>query len=132
MALQWSQNLSTGLEWQDKEHMELFNRINKLLEEMSKGRGKEEILNTLRFLDTYVVKHFGKEEQEMGKYNYPEAITHKGQHALFVKNITRLRADLEKGATLNLVVQAQIALGDWLKNHIGSVDKKLASFLVNI
>lgn len=127
--MQWTNNLSTGVDWQDREHMELFNRINKLLEAMTQGKGKAELLNTVSFLDSYVVKHFGKEEEAMTKYRYPEAIIHKGQHDFFVKDISRLKTELGKGATLNLVVEAQMRLGDWLKTHIGSTDQKLAGFL---
>lgn len=129
MAVQWNQNLATGIDWQDKEHMELFNRINKLIDSMAQGKGKEEIKSTADFLDSYVAKHFGKEEQVMARGQYPEASSHKNQHDLFASDIQKLKKELEKGATLNLVVQTQVRLGDWLKNHIGSVDQRLASFL---
>ena len=41
MSFEWSEDLATGIEKIDTEHKEIFKQINKLLDDMDKGKGKK-------------------------------------------------------------------------------------------
>lgn len=132
MGIEWSANLSTGIEWQDKHHKELFKRINRLLDAMTLGRGKEEVGSLFDFLDEYIVYHFEAEEQAMSKHAYPGAFAHTAEHTNFIEDIGALRSEYKKNASSVLVIRVQRQVVDWLLNHIGGPDKRLGEFLLSI
>lgn len=130
MAMEWSKSFSTGLEWQDNEHKELFKRVNRLLDAMSIGLGSEEIGRTLRFLDEYITSHFAREEREMHKYGYGRALEHISEHIKFIEDISSLRKDYDAhGVTTRLLIMTQRELISWLLNHMATEDKELGAFL---
>lgn len=130
MALQWNQGLAVGNKEIDGQHMELFDRVNKFLDAMNQRKGREEVGEVIKFLEKYVVEHFGMEEKYMARYDYPGLLTHKNEHKQFIDAFNDIKAKFyEKGAGLDVVIQTQSKLGDWLRNHIPTVDKKLAVFL---
>lgn len=130
MSIEWSKNLSTGVVWQDKQHRELFHRINSLLDAMNLGLGKEEVVRLFKFLDEYIVIHFDAEEQVMHKFNYPEMLSHLEEHTNFIDDVAMLKEEAEKGISSGLVIKVQSRIVDWLINHIGSVDRDLGSFIL--
>lgn len=131
MGLIWSQNLSTGLEWQDKEHIELFKTINSLLDAMKQHKGQEQLDVAFKFLDAYVIKHFRGEEAAMEKHNYSERSGHLEQHKKFIKNIEYLKDSYKKQTSVSILVDAQKLLADWFYDHVAKIDKKLGSFLTD-
>lgn len=130
MAIEWNRNLSTGVEWQDRHHKELFKRVNGLLDAMSVGMGKDEVERVFNFLDSYFVVHFEAEEQAMSKYGYPHAMEHLREHTGFIEDVAALRHEFATGATAVLVVKVQKLVVDWLINHIGGEDKRLGSHIL--
>ncbi|MHB8171886.1 MAG: bacteriohemerythrin [Thermincolia bacterium] len=132
MAIQWTQDLAVGVNEIDNQHKELFAKVNKLIEAMHQGKGKEEIGEVVSFLEKYVIEHFGTEEKLMTKHNYPNFTAHKGHHNEFIKDFNALKKEFEfKAANTFLVIQIQRRVVDWLIDHIGKVDKELGKFLQN-
>ena len=130
MAIEWSEDLATGINEIDNQHKEIFRRINGLLDACNQRRGKEEAGSVIRFLDDYVVTHFSGEERYMTMHNYPNYTSHKEQHTVFIKNLSALKGQLEKeGTGVHIVVATNHMVVDWLKNHIRRVDKVLGTFL---
>lgn len=132
MGIEWTANLSTGIEWQDKHHKELFNKISRLIDAMTLGQGKEEVGSLFKFLDEYIVYHFEAEEQAMSKHAYPAAFIHTAEHTHFIEDIAALREEFAKGASTGLVIKVQRQVVDWLLNHICGPDKKLGEFLKSV
>ena len=130
MSIEWSSGLSTGLEWQDRHHKELFKRINSLLEAMTLGYGKVELVKVFDFLDDYFVYHFEAEEQAMSRFNYPGMIAHLYEHTRFIERVSKLREECKKGPSTALAIRTQREVVDWLVNHIGGIDKTLGAFLL--
>lgn len=129
-SIQWTENLTTGINWQDNQHKELFNKINDLLVAMGKGKSKEEVGNVFKFLENYVVFHFGEEEKQMTQFNFPGLNSHKAEHTKFKGTALELKSQLEKeGPSATISIKTQRILVDWLTNHIGKVDKTLGEFL---
>lgn len=130
MAIEWNRNLSTGVEWQDRHHKELFKRVSALLDAMSVGMGKDELDRIFSFLDSYFTVHFDAEEQAMSKYAYSGAVDHLREHTVFIEQVSALKREFASGPTLALVVKVQRLVVDWLLNHIGESDKKLGAHIL--
>jgi hemerythrin len=130
MGVEWYKGLSTGVDWQDKQHKELFSRINALLEAMSEGRGREEVKRLYTFLDEYFAVHFKAEEKAMARLNYPDELMHLKEHAHFIEDMARLKEEGGPQVGLALVIKTQRRVVDWLINHIAVSDKALGEFLL--
>lgn len=130
MAIEWTEDLATGSHKIDRQHKELFNRINALLEACRQGKGKSEVKEVVQFLDDYVVKHFSEEEKYMQKYDYPGYAKHKTQHLEFIDKFSELRRQIEhEGPGVDLVIKTNHMIVQWLVNHICQVDRSLGTFL---
>ncbi len=130
MAIEWTEDLATGVKEIDDQHKELFKRINRLLDACKRGEGREEIDKVILFLGNYVTDHFGTEERLMNRYGYPEAESHKTLHENFLKRFSELKDELyTKGERLIAVIETNQLLGDWWISHIGKVDRVLGDFL---
>ncbi len=127
--LEWTQDLSVNIEKIDNQHKELFKRTNNLLKACQKGKGKEEVLNTLNFLDYYINFHFRDEERFMRFINYPKIEEHKEMHREFEKTFENLKEEFQEGKEfLVLTVKLNSHLVKWLINHISGEDKEIGKF----
>jgi hemerythrin len=130
MALEWRENLETGVEEIDLQHKELFGRINALLDACTKGQGREEVLKLLLFLDDYIRTHFDAEERLQKRFDYPGYLAHREQHNRFVRQVDELERQVgSEGATIGLVIQTNRTMTEWLIEHISKVDREFAEFV---
>lgn len=130
MPISWNNNLLTGVDQIDNQHKELFHRFDSLLSACNQGKGKDEVMRLLQFLDDYIREHFEAEEQLQVKNSYPQYGEHKAQHIKFVADVDRLKKQfVNEGATLPLVIQTNQALVAWLIQHISNVDVAFARYL---
>jgi len=130
MSYKWDKSLETGHEKIDEQHKQLFATLDKITLESQQGRGKDEIYNTLNFLNQYTIMHFMTEEKLQKETGYPEYLAHKKIHDDFkatVKNLTNTL--IEKGPVKELIDTAVKTVGDWLITHIKVNDIKMAAFL---
>ncbi len=127
MALIWHQGtFGTGIAKIDKQHQQLFEQIDALIELSVLGEPTQEIHYLLVFLDSYAVRHFKYEEQLMEKYKSPLRAANKQGHAYFLKGVANLKAAFrQQGATPKFVAGAQALLIDWFRNHIIRIDTSL-------
>ncbi len=121
---------STGVIWQDRQHRELFKRVELFVDAVEKDRGKEELLRLLEFLDEYVVFHFHDEEKAMEKAGFPDSLSHMQEHTGFIDELSELRMELSKGYSQEIVDRIKTRIIRWLKEHIGRADRELGSFLL--
>lgn len=132
MHLQWTHDLSVGVEEIDCQHRELFNRINSLDAAIKKGKPKEEIMKLVGFLDDYVIDHFGTEEAYMRDCSYPDYHLHRKKHKWFKEEFSTIKRQIADGAPLVEVVGlSNNLLITWFSNHIRTVDRSLGVFLVS-
>ena len=130
MAIEWTEDLATGVNKIDNQHKELFKRINNMLEACNQGKGKNEVERVIKFLEDYVIIHFSEEEKYMTTFDYPEYSTHKGQHSLFIENFSGLKRKFEtEGVGVYIVILTNHLVVDWFINHIRKLDKALGGFL---
>ena len=128
----WNDSLKIGVPLIDSEHKELCDRIDRLLAACSQGKGRDEIAETVDFLQEYTMKHFGDEEQLQRASGYPKCKEHKAMHEYFVSKIAGLKKDLnENGANVATISKTNYFLMDWLLNHIQKVDRELTQYIKN-
>jgi hemerythrin len=126
----WKESLKIGVTLIDSEHKELCQKIDDLFAACAKGQGKEEIMKTLEFLESYTIKHFSDEEKLQRSSAYPKCAEHKELHEYFKKQIADLKKDLmQNGASIATVSKTNYFLMDWLLNHIQKVDTELANYI---
>ncbi len=130
MAVEWRENLATGNEEIDRQHMELFRRFNSLLAACNQGKGKDDVNGLLLFLNDYIRTHFALEELLQEQHDYPGYTAHKEQHDKFRRDLRDLERQFgEEGASLSLVIQTNQTMINWLLRHISGTDRELAGFL---
>ncbi|TAN41784.1 MAG: bacteriohemerythrin [Nitrospirae bacterium] len=130
MAIEWTEELATGVTIIDDQHKELFRRINALLEACSRGKGKEEIARVIQFLEDYVISHFSEEEERMQQSSYPAYAEHKAQHEEFKRNFAEVKQLFEtNGPAVFVVIKTNHVVIDWLKAHIKRIDRAFGAFL---
>jgi hemerythrin len=130
MEIGWSDALATGVNEIDNQHKEIFSRFGRLFTACSQGKGKDEVLLLLGFLEEYVREHFAAEERLQLRHAYPEYPAHKAEHSRFMNDVARLTTELKaEGATLSLVIKTNQTLAGWLVQHIKKNDGAFAAYI---
>lgn len=123
-AFKWTEDLSVGNSMIDKDHVHLFELVNKLYEAMSGGKGNAILGEILDELISYTVSHFGREERLMQQINYADYSKHKSEHDKLVAEVSELKRSFHAGA-VTLSSKVYMFLTDWLNKHIKASDKLL-------
>ncbi|MCI9558040.1 hemerythrin family protein [Candidatus Ventrimonas sp. KK005] len=132
MTYTWSKDLETGNHMIDQQHKQLVQCINDLMNACSQGKGRDQIIETMQFLQTYTAKHFGDEEILQQRYKYPDYINHKKYHETFKKTVADILAELKStGPTVALVAKVNTSIGSWFINHIKREDIKVAKHIIS-
>lgn len=122
----WNDSLKIGVPEIDRQHKQLIEQLNQLVDAMHNNRGKDEIQEIVKFLDLYVSQHFSFEEGCMNRCRCPVASQNAAAHAYFIKVLSEVKAELRnKGTSLTLAIKVNEQLLDWFVNHIKKVDIQL-------
>ncbi len=123
----WDESsMSTGVESVDAQHQDLIRNINELHRAFLAGTAKEELLKMLVFLGEYVQTHFQHEERVMQEHQCPVRGKNKAAHDQFLKDFASLHEIVKReGSSTSAAMQIKTMLGNWLKNHICTVDTHL-------
>ena len=127
-STQWSEDFETGIDWQDSQHKQLVDKLQKLYEAILDQIDDVVVKEIIAFLDVYVAKHFGMEEMCMNENLYPKTAAHCAEHKQFVKDFNELRKLYDDPSVLAGTMLAY-DLHEWLVNHIQKADKELGEFL---
>lgn len=130
MVLVFKEDFKTGVHQLDKQHKELFDKVNKLYQACVEGRKKEEVSKIIKNLEQLINFHIQTEEKLMEQNNYPKIKSHKSEHKLFKQNYDFLKTMFEeKGCTTDFIVKVNNLMISRLIEHLNSEDKYLANFL---
>ena len=124
----WSDALSVGFAPIDAHHKNLVDLLNRLNSVTLSGKGRRVIEDILNELAEYTVYHFGYEEEQMQKFNYPNFDEHKEEHIAFVSQVTDFINKFKLGES-HLDEDVLNFLKKWLSKHILGTDKKLGGYL---
>ncbi len=126
--LQWSPNLSVGIDFMDADHQKLMELLNELHDLVEPGHVQSEAIDKLDELIDFAEQHFRLEERLMEESEYEEFEQHRQLHEVLLQDIAELRQYLttgEKAAGPKIMD----FLRDWLIRHILDSDKHLGGYL---
>ena len=125
--LEWKASLETGMALIDEQHHTLVDQI-KVLADRSRP---DRIPETLAFLQSYVVDHFGTEERLHGETDYPRAEEHRDVHNAFIQTFLDFKKEYgakgEEERQLMLLELTKL-LSVWLEEHITGMDHWFADY----
>ena len=130
----WKDSYKIGIETVDKQHRELFERLNSFLKivrnEENIENKIEKIEQTLDFMGKYVVVHFDSEEEVQKKYNYPDYEEHHKIHEEFKQEIKDFKEQFQDNKTdEELIMEFSGRLLTWLINHVTGEDQNIAQYV---
>jgi hemerythrin len=124
----WKNEYSIGHGPIDGQHQRLFALASDLHMAIIQGKAKIALVKILADLVNYTKTHFATEERLMQAQGYPEYATHKALHDQLTKRVIAFQKEFEAGHAAVSMDLLQF-LKDWLTNHIGATDRKVAEFL---
>lgn len=132
MKYELTTDLLAGSALIDSEHRQLFAAINSLMEECEKGKGRDSIIQTARFLVDYVAKHFADEEKPQISSKYPGYTAHKAFHENYKKSLAQTVKEIENdGPTIASLGKLNAAVAT-IVSHIRREDKNLATHVKKV
>lgn len=129
-TIPWDESLRVGIDTIDQQHQQLIEHLNLLMVALRENKAKSEIETIINFLDRYIARHFGFEENCMSAYNCPVACNNKEAHGYFRKTFEEIKTQFRtEGASLSLVLKVNRNLLDWFINHIRKIDMQLKPYI---
>ena len=129
MKYELTPELMTGNQLVDREHKELLEAVNRLMDACSEGKGREKSAEVFRYLLSYVDKHFADEERLQMQAKYPGYAAHKNFHESYKKNLRDIEKTLvAEGPTIAMLSALNRQVGI-LVTHIRWDDKKMAEYV---
>jgi len=127
--LEWSPELSVGIDAIDAQHRTWISHFNAVLEAVESNKDQETVISTLDFLSSYTEKHFSTEEKYMKENAYPAYAAHLAKHNDLKATVADLVRDFrEDGVSRQLADAINTLLCNWLVGHIREMDMAFAKF----
>lgn len=128
--MKWTKEAyGTNVDICDKQHQELFDRLNTLNDAVGGGK-RNEIGERLDHLIDFVVEHFKTEERLMEERSFDGLPKHREEH----DNLVSTCADLQKKFHANeaeVEQETMTFLKNWLNQHIPEIDRSYGPALGN-
>jgi hemerythrin len=131
MIIEWTQDLSVGVDKIDKEHQKWISLLENFYQGLMDGKSKEKLTELVTGMLDYTKYHFSSEERYMKAINYPEFDAHKEKHDLFVDKVTEFYNKIQNNQMI-LSLEVTNFLKTWLINHIKGTDQQYAKFAETI
>lgn len=129
--IEWTSELSIGIDSIDEQHKKLVNMINALNDAKLAGSTNELLGKIFTGLTNYTQKHFTYEENMFAEYGYINSNEHQRQHNELIAQVIELKdkfMDNPQGTVSDDLIHF---LKRWLTNHIMRTDKEYAEFLIS-
>jgi hemerythrin len=128
--VEWTDDLSVGIDEIDEQHKGLVAVINRLFDETIVHQADASVLDAiLNELVEYTIIHFAVEESLFRIFDYPDTETHTRHHNDLKHEVTELQKKLKSGE-VKINTELLMFLKKWLQNHIIQEDKKYGPFLI--
>lgn len=130
MAIDWQEELATGIEHIDEQHKGIFARFAEFTTACNDGFANVELVNLMGFLEDYTRDHFRDEEKAMLEAEYPDLSIQQENHKSFLSEIAKLKRKIcQNGPDMPEILEIKRLLIRWLVQHIKHLDKAFADFL---
>lgn len=127
---QWTDALKTNNSKIDADHKMIIEKAQELSNAMADGKGRDQVIETVNFLQDYVKKHFQEEEMMQKTSQYPEFELHKKNHTYFISELDQLATKIRQNpsSTVN-VLELNKLISGWFFNHIKKLDVEVAKHI---
>lgn len=115
MAIEWTNDLNTGIEVIDAQHRSIVDYINQL-EEAIKAGNRQVVGNVLNELVNYTLSHFTFEESLQDEVGYANSAPHRAIHNLFARRVAKYLEAHNNGE--DVADKTYEMLSSWLVHHI--------------
>ncbi len=129
--IEWTPQLSVGINSIDEQHKKLINMINALNEAMLIGSSNELLGKIFSGLAAYTQKHFAYEENMFAEFGYTDSQEHKRQHNELMAQVIDLKEKFIENPQGTMSADLMLFLKRWLTNHIMKTDKEYTAFLLS-
>jgi len=132
MTFTWNQNISVADETLDEQHKNLLKQIealHKAQQAQQAGMGDKAVLETLEFLDDYILTHLLYEESYMWKHKFPDFYAHREIHSGFVRQYNAFKKKFAKNHSKNITRDIYLFLGEWWIGHISVEDDEYQEYI---
>lgn len=128
--IEWTDEISVGIQEIDEQHKILINLINDLYEVMIAGRNQDkEVERIVGELAEYTRVHFAVEESLFRIFSYADYERHKKMHEELASQVMDIDEKIKSGEK-RISSELLFFLKRWITQHILSQDKKYAPFLI--
>ena len=124
--LEWSDAYLIGVDSLDREHLDLFARVNELNAQLARHEDKSRIEETLGEIHSRMMAHFALEEKFMRDTDFPNYARHKREHERFLSNIVEVIEEFRKVPGLGYSESLMAELKHWIINHVLTSDQELS------
>ncbi|MCC8998379.1 MAG: bacteriohemerythrin [Candidatus Contendobacter sp.] len=121
--VEWSNELSVGIEEIDAQHQILVDLLNEVHEAIQQRQGVEVTRDIVQRLNEYTRVHFAVEESLMRILHYPDYERHKEEHEKLIRQLHEFSDKLEAGKA-SISFDLAHFLRTWLTKHIMEGDKR--------
>ena len=127
--IEWTNELSVGLDEIDEQHKILVNLLNELHKAITEKKGSAACGHILDELIQYTIVHFAVEESLMRIFDYPYYEEHKGHHKELTDQVLELQRKFRSGQAV-ITFELMGFLRKWLTVHIMKEDKLYGPFFL--
>lgn len=120
--VEWSDDLSVGIQEIDEQHKLLVSLLNRLHTAIVEHHGSDVAQDILRQLTEYTKIHFAVEESLMRILGFPDYAEHKRHHEMLIAEVRELSAKLEQEKK-SISFELLHFLKMWLTKHIMEEDQ---------
>ncbi|MCP3866802.1 MAG: bacteriohemerythrin [Gammaproteobacteria bacterium] len=127
--IDWSNELSVGIEEIDEQHKVLVKLVNRMHEAIQEQRGSHVVGGILEELTDYTRIHFAVEESLMRILDYPGYEEHRDAHDELLQQVKELNAKVSEGKA-SISFELMHFLKNWLTQHIQEEDMNYTGFFL--
>lgn len=127
--IEWTNELSVGVNEIDKQHQKLIDLINQLHESKDKEIDKITLNKVFEALVAYTKIHFTFEEKMLLEKAYPDLDDHKNTHKIFVDQLNVFMRQFKNNDDKQVSFSLLAFLKSWISKHIMVNDKEYGNYL---
>lgn len=128
-VVEWSDDLSVGVDILDRHHQRLIDLLNELYEVLRGDNGEAVVGKVLGELIRYTYYHFGEEERLMEVAGYDDLEAHRQLHRIIAEHVREMEAEFDANPRAVIAAELFEFLSDWLIHHIRMEDSRYAQAL---
>ncbi len=127
MIIEWDDDLETGIETVDEDHMVIRSLINDLAHYADTERGSNMVHSTLSILEQRTIDHFEQEEGLMAESGYGGLDEHRLEHQRFLTALSGLITRADEDGPETVIDDLLRFLVAWWERHVDAQDRAFVS-----